>query len=77
MTSLSLDHQRKNKQIHTPKTNKQMKYKNKQTNLSSAQISPYANHWTNLKRAENQKEERSQPRSLGKRDLKHNKLKKQ
>ena len=62
-TSLSLAHQRKNKQ----------------TNKNSEQISPY----TNLTQTtgptlggRDQKEERIQPWSPGKGDLKHNNLKK-
>ena len=64
-TSLSLSHQMKNKQ-----TNKQK---------SSAQLSPYTNLHTLLEQRQggrNQTEERNQPWSLGKGDLKHNKLKK-
>ena len=63
--SLSLSHQMKNKLTNTQK--------------SSAQLSPYTNLYTLLEQHQggrNQTEERNQPWSLGKGDLKHNKLKK-
>ena len=65
---ISLVHQRKKKQ-----TNKQTK-----SQYKSHPIEAYTNQWTNLRRAEgsNQKEERIQPSSLRKGDLKHNKLNK-
>jgi len=51
------------------------KNNNKNLSTSLTLYEAYTNHWINIRWGRNEKEERIQPCSLGKGDLKHNKFK--